>query len=143
MKKTFEEFKTFISKGNVLDMAVGVIIGGAFGNIVSSLVNDILMPLLGVITGGVDFTTKKWILSPEVLDEAGTVIKAENAIRYGSFIQYIINFLVIAICIFFCTRTIVKIGDKFKKPEPPKEEEKKPTSEELLTEIRDLLKEKQ
>lgn len=142
MKKTIKEFKDFISKGNVLDMAVGVIIGGAFGKIVTSLVNDILMPLLGLITGGADFSTKKVVLSPEVLDEAGNVVKAESALLYGSFIQNIIDFLLIAICIFVMVKVVAKVSDKMKKEEEAKPEEpKKPTSEELLTEIRDLLKE--
>lgn len=143
MKKTIEEFKQFIAKGNVMDMAVGVIIGSAFGKIVTSLVNDILMPLLGIITGGADFSDKKVVLSAEVLDEAGNVVKAENALLYGSFIQNIIDFLLIALCIFFMTKAVAKVTEKFKKQEEEKPEEPKgPTSEELLTEIRDLLKEK-
>lgn len=142
MKKTFKDFKDFISKGNVLDMAVGVIIGGAFGKIVTSLVNDILMPLLGIVTGGADFSTKKIVLSPAEVDAAGEVIKAEAAILYGSFVQNIIDFLLIALCIFFITKAVAKAGEKLKKQEEAKPEEpKKPTSEELLTEIRDLLKE--
>ncbi|MCR4960515.1 MAG: large-conductance mechanosensitive channel protein MscL [Lachnospiraceae bacterium] len=142
MKKTFEDFKKFIARGNVIDMAVGVIIGGAFGKIVTSLVNDILMPLLGIVTGGADFSTKKIVLSPAEIDAAGNVIKEEGAILYGSFIQNIIDFLLIALCIFFITKAITKASEKFKKKEEEKPEEKKPTSEELLTEIRDLLKEK-
>jgi len=141
MKKTMKEFKEFIAKGNVIDMAVGVIIGGAFGKIVTSLVNDILMPLLGLLTGGADFSTKKIVLSPAVI-EGGEVIKEEGAILYGAFIQNIIDFLLIAICIFFFIKAINKMKDKLAKKEEEKPEEKKPTSEELLTEIRDLLKEK-
>lgn len=142
MKKTWNEFKTFISKGNVMDMAIGVIIGGAFGKIVTSLVNDIFMPLLGMITGGADFSGKKWVMSPAELDEAGNVIKEESALLYGSFIQNIIDFLLIAVCIFIMTKAISKMTDKLKKKEEPAPEEPaKPTSEELLTEIRDLLKE--
>ncbi len=140
MKKTMKEFKEFIAKGNVIDMAVGVIIGGAFGKIVTSLVNDILMPLLGLLTGGADFSTKKIVLSPAVI-EGGEVIKEEGAILYGAFIQNIIDFLLIAICIFFFIKAINKMKDKLAKKEEEKPEEKKPTSEELLTEIRDLLKE--
>ena len=141
MKAFAKEFKEFISKGNVMDMAVGVIIGGAFGKIVTSLVNDILMPLLGMVTGGADFSGKKFVMSPEVLDEAGEVVKAESALLYGSFIQNVIDFLLIAVCIFAMTKCIAKMNDKFKKPEEPKPEEPKgPTTEELLTEIRDLLK---
>ena len=141
MKKTMKEFKEFIAKGNVIDMAVGVIIGGAFGKIVTSLVNDILMPLLGLLTGGADFSTKKIVLSPAVI-EGGEVIKEEGAILYGAFIQNIIDFLLVALCIFFFIKAINKMKDKLAKKEEEKPEEKKPTSEELLTEIRDLLKEK-
>ena len=140
MKKGLTEFKEFIAKGNVLDMAVGVIIGGAFGKIVTSLVNDIFMPLLGLATGGADFSTKKVVLSPAVV-EAGEVVKEESALLYGSFIQNIIDFLLIAICVFFFTKAITKAMDKLKKEEEKPEEPKGPTQEELLTEIRDLLKE--
>ena len=143
MKKTISEFKAFIAKGNVIDMAVGVIIGGAFGKIVTSLVSDILMPLLGLITGGVDFNSKEWILSPAEYDAAGEVIKEAASLKYGSFIQNIIDFLIIAICIFFFTKAINKMMTALKKPEEEKPAEPvKPTTEELLTEIRDLLKTK-
>ena len=129
--KAFKEFKEFISKGNVMDMAIGVIIGGAFGKIVTSLVNDILMPLIGIITGGINFTE----LSVKV---------GEAELTYGNFIQSIIDFLIVALCIFFITKSIAKAGEKLRKK---KEEEAAaapagPTSEELLTEIRDLLKNK-
>lgn len=131
MKKIINEFKDFISKGNVLDLAVGVIIGGAFQKIVTSLVNDIFMPLLGIITGGHDFSN--------------LTIKFKDAtINYGLFIQNIIDFLLMAICIFI----IVKIFNTLKsnlehKEAEEKKEEAKPTNEEvLLTEIRDLLKKK-
>ena len=140
MKKTIKEFKEFIAKGNVIDMAVGVIIGGAFGKIVTSLVNDVLMPLLGLATGGVDFSTKKLVMSPAVI-ENGEVVKEEAALLYGSFIQNIIDFLLIAICIFFFIKAINKMKDKLAKKEEKPEEPAKPTTEELLTEIRDLLKE--
>ncbi len=144
MKDLWKDFKAFIARGNVLDMAVGVIIGSAFGKIVTSLVNDILMPLLGLVTGGVDFNSKELVLSPVEYDAAGTVIKEAASLKYGSFIQNILDFLIIAFCIFLFTRAMAKITEKIKKPEPPKEEEpKKPTAEELLTEIRDLLKEKE
>ena len=129
--KAFKEFKDFISKGNVMDMAVGVIIGGAFGKIVTSLVNDILMPLIGILTGGIDFTA----LSAKVGD-------AE--VMYGSFIQSVIDFLIIALCIFFMTKAISKAGEKLKKKQAEEAAAAPvaPTSEELLTEIRDLLKNK-
>ncbi len=129
MKKFLEEFKAFAMKGNVMDMAVGVIIGAAFGKIVTSLVDDILMPIIGAITGGIDFT--------------GLSIKVGGAaIAYGNFIQNIIDFLIVALCIFLMIKAINKAGDKMKKEEEAKEEEPKgPTQEELLAEIRDLLKE--
>ncbi len=122
-----KEFKEFISKGNVLDLAVGVIIGGAFGKIVSSLVSDVLMPIIGVITGGVDFTT----LSITIKDAS---------VNYGLFIQNIIDFLIVAFCVFI----MVKLTNKFRKKEVVVVEKKVTKSEEviLLTEIRDTLKKK-
>lgn len=133
-----KEFKEFAFKGNVLDMSIGVIIGGAFGKIVTSLVNDIIMPLFGFITAGTDFTTMKLVLSPAELDAAGEVIKAESAILYGNFIQNIFDFFIIALCIFFFVQQIQKL--KKKKEEEPAPAPAGPTTEELLTEIRDLLK---
>lgn len=125
MKKLFTEFKEFISKGNVIDMAVGVVIGGAFSKIVTSLVNDIIMPLIGIIIGGLDFTS----LSIKIKD---------SEILYGSFIQNIVDFLIIATCIF----TVIKIINKFKKQKPVEAPKPVETPEDikLLTEIRDLLK---
>lgn len=125
MKKLINEFKEFISKGNVVDMAVGVIIGSAFSKIVSSLVNDILMPLIGLIIGGLDFTS----LSIKIKD---------SEILYGSFIQNIVDFLIISLCIFI----VIKIMNKFKKNKPIEEPKPKEIPEDikLLTEIRDLLK---
>jgi large conductance mechanosensitive channel len=142
----WKDFKDFISKGNVMDMAVGVIIGGAFGKIVTSLVNDLLMPLLGLATGGINFSDKKLVMSPAVI-EAGEVVKEETALFYGSFIQNVIDFLIIAFCIFLITRAIAKMNEKVAARRKKEEEEKpaeevKPTTEDLLTEIRDLLKEK-
>lgn len=123
--KTLGEFKKFISKGNVMDLAVGVIIGTAFGKIVSSIVDDILMPIIGVIIGGIDFSNLS--------------IKVGSAtIKYGSFVQNVIDFLIIAICIFF----IVKILSKFNKKEDKNNESKKDEQVILLEEIRDLLKDK-
>ena len=125
-KGLFEEFKTFIKRGNVIDLAVGVVIGGAFSTIVSSLVNDIIMPLVGIIIGGYDFT--------------GLSLKVKDAsINYGSFIQNVINFLIIALFI------LVKVINKFlhkAKEEEKKEEPKKSEEVILLEEIRDLLKNK-
>lgn len=121
-----KEFKEFAMKGNVMDMAVGVIIGGAFGKIVSSLVDDVLMPIIGMITGGVDFT--------------GLVAKVGDAtVKYGTFIQNIIDFLIIALCI-FC---MIKAMNKMKKAEEPAPEAPAgPTTEELLADIKEILKNK-
>ncbi len=132
-----KEFKAFISKGNVLDLAVGVIIGGAFGKIVSSLVNDVIMPVIGIIVGGIDFAGLSVTVGGT---EVNGVIEGGATILYGQFIQSVIDFLIIALCIFL----IVKLLSKFKKK---KAEEPAatpaPTDEALLlAEIRDLLKEK-
>ena len=132
----FKEFKEFILRGNVLDMAIGVIIGVAFGNIISSLVNDIFMPVLGKITSGVNFSTLKYVLSPAEFGASGEVIVEEAAILYGLFIQNIIDFLLIAISIF----VFIKLVSKIRHPQEEVEEEAGPTQEELLTDIRDLLK---
>ena len=122
------EFKEFAMKGNVMDMAVGVIIGGAFGKIVSSLVDDILMTIIGVITGGVDFTT--------------LIAKVGDAeLKYGVFIQNIIDFLIVAFCIFLMIKAMNKLNRKKEEPEAPAAPAG-PTQEELLAEIRDLLKTK-
>ncbi len=132
----WEEFKKFAFKGNVIDMAVGVVVGGAFSTIVNSLVKDIIMPVFGFITAGMDFTALKLVLS-EATEE-----KAEAAILYGSFIQNIISFLIIAFSIFIVIKGITKAQSLRKAPEPEVIEEapKAPTQEELLAEIRDLLK---
>ena len=132
----WEEFKKFAFKGNVIDMAVGVVVGGTFSTIVNSLVKDIIMPIFGFITAGMDFTALKVVLS-EATEE-----KAEAAILYGSFIQNIISFLIIAFSIFIVIKGITKAQSLRKAPEPEVIEEapKAPTQEELLTEIRDLLK---
>ena len=128
-----KDFKEFAFKGNVLDMAIGVIIGTAFGNIVTSLVKDMIMPIISILTGGINFTNLKFIITPKHGDVA------ENAIAYGSFIQNVVNFLIIAFCIFL----FVKLIEKFKKKEEVKiEAPKKADDIVLLEEIRDLLKAK-
>ncbi len=132
----WKDFKNFISRGNVVDMAVGVIIGGAFGSIVSSLVNDIIMPVIGKITSGIDLKAMKFVLTEAVMDGAN-VVKPEVAITYGAFIQNIVNFFIIAASIFVMIKCIEKLQ---KKQEPAPEPPKGPTTEELLTEIRDLMK---
>ena len=130
--KLVDEFKAFVMRGNVLDLAVGVIIGTAFGKIVASLVNDIFMPIIGMIIGNVDFTTLE-IKIGEPVEGA-----EQAAIKYGMFIQEIINFLIIALCIFMFIKLINKVQKKKEEAPAPAPE---PTKEEvLLTEIRDSLK---
>ena len=149
--KFWEEFKKFAVKGNVIDMAVGVVVGGAFSKIVSSLVNDIIMPAVGLLTGGASFTDLKYVIT--AADEAAGI--AENAIRYGTFIQNIVDFLIIAFSIFLFVKLVGKMRDKMEEKKKAAEAEaaaaaaaaeaakpKAPTQEELLAEIRDLLKEK-
>jgi large conductance mechanosensitive channel protein len=129
--KLVDEFKAFIMRGNVVDMAVGVIIGGAFGKIVTSLVNDIFMPIIGMVLGNVNFTSLEIKLGEPVEGAQ------QAAIRYGMFIQEIVNFLIIALCIFMVIKLINKAKKK-KDEEPAPAPE--PTKEEvLLTEIRDAL----
>lgn len=136
MASFWKDFKAFAMRGNVIDMAIGVIVGGAFGKIVNSLVSDIIMPILGVATGGIDFKDMHYQLTPAVV-ENGEVVQPANIIQYGAFIDTIINFLIIALCIFVAVRMIQKSHERiFGTPE---EEAKKPTSEELLTDIRALL----
>ena len=108
--KFVEEFKKFAFKGNVVDMAVGVIIGGAFGKIVTSLVNDVIMPIFGYLTAGMDFKELKWVLSPAVV-ENGNVVKAESALLYGSFLQNVLDFFIIAISIFFMIRLMNRLKE--------------------------------
>lgn len=125
----FKEFKEFISKGNVLDLAVGVIVGGAFGKIVTSLVDDIIMPIIGLIIGGIDFS--------------GLSLKiGEATVKYGMFIQNIVNFLIIAFSIFLVVKAVNKMRRIKPEKEEPPVEQKKSNEEILLTEIRDLLKNK-
>ena len=140
------EFKAFIARGNVLDMAVGVIIGGAFGKISTSLVNDVIMPLISVLTGGVDFSNWKIVLKAAVAGADGAIdASTEIAIRYGAFLATILDFLIIAFAVFLMLKAINGFHDTLKKAEeeaPAKEPAPpEPSNEEkLLTEIRDLLK---
>lgn len=131
-----KEFKEFAFKGNVIDLAVGVIIGGAFGKIVTSLVNDIFMPIIGMILGGVSFTDLKYIITPA--NEAEGI--AEAAIYYGQFIQNVVDFLIIAFCIFLFIKAVN--ATKKKEEAKPAEPEKPAEDILLLQEIRDLLKRK-
>ncbi|MFK2902945.1 large-conductance mechanosensitive channel protein MscL [Dyella ginsengisoli] len=129
-----KEFKEFAMRGNVIDLAVGVVIGGAFGKIVTSLVNDVIMPPIGLLTGGVDFADKKWVLkAADNTDPAHKV--AEVAVNYGMFVNTLIQFLIIAFAIFLVVKAINRISRKEEAaPAPP------PADVVLLTEIRDLLK---
>lgn len=142
--KFIEDFKKFAFKGNVIDMAVGVIIGSTFSAIVTSMVNDILMPIIGKLTSGINFSDIKIVLAEAVVDASGNVTTPENAIKIGSFIQAIIYFLLVALVLFLFIRGVNSARDKLKKKEeeaPAVEEEPTPSQEELLlTEIRDLLK---
>ena len=139
MKKFFEEFKAFAMRGNVIDMAVGVVIGGAFGKITTSLVNDIIMPLISMLTGGVDFSSWKWVLKEAVM-EGKEVIDPEIAVNYGNLIAVILDFIIIAFAVFCMVKAVNRLHRKKEAAPPPAP---KPTREEqLLTEIRDLLKEK-
>lgn len=158
MKKFFKEFKDFITRGNILDMAVGVIIGGAFGKIVSSLTNDIIMPLIGAVVGN-DVTDWKWVFKQATYDEVTGVIEtAEGALRYGNFIQAIIDYLIIALVLFIIIKLAMasaKKREELKAKAAARRASGKPLTEEeqqeveelpapseevlLLTEIRDLL----
>ena len=135
-----KEFKEFAMKGNVLDMAVGVIIGGAFGKIVSSLVDDVLMPVIGMLTGGIDLSGLEYkVMIPGV--DGGEPI-AGAVLKYGAFIQNVVDFLIVVFCIFLMLKGINKFNRKKEEPAPEPEAPAGPTQEELLAEIRDLLKQK-
>ena len=141
MKKFFEEFKKFAMRGNVIDLAVGVVIGGAFGKITTSIVNDIIMPVIGVLTGGLNFGDWKIVLKQAVLDAEGVVTNPEVAITFGNTISVILDFIIIAFAVFCLVKGINTLHRKKEEapaapPAPPE-----PSAEEkLLTEIRDLLK---
>lgn len=139
MKKIVKEFKDFAMRGNVLDLAVGIIIGGAFGKIVTSLVNDMIMPSVGLLVGGVDFSSLSIVLQPETVNEAGEIVTQAVSLNYGLFINTIIDFTIVALAIFLLVKAMNKL--KQKEEEKPKEEKSKgPTEVELLMEIRDSLK---
>lgn len=148
-KNTFwSDFKEFISKGNVVDLAVGVVIGGAFKDIVNAMVNNIIMPLVGLLTGGKSISELKYVIKEAVLDAEGAVIEAENAILYGDFIQKIIDFLIIALCIFVVLRVMMKTKEKLEamrkkeeaQPEPETPAEPVETTDDILKDIRELLR---
>jgi len=135
-----KEFKEFAMRGNVIDLAVGVVIGGAFGKIVASLVADVIMPPIGLLMGGVSFTDLKFILKEPVLDAAGAVTKAAVSINYGNFIQVTVDFLIVAMAIFMMIKAINSM--KKKEAEAPAAPPAPTNEEVLLAEIRDLLKNK-
>ncbi|MDD2680776.1 MAG: large-conductance mechanosensitive channel protein MscL [Patescibacteria group bacterium] len=142
--KLLEEFKKFAIKGNVVDLATAVIIGGAFGKIVSSLVADIVMPLVGLFTGGNSFSAWKIILRPAELAADGSIIRAALSLNAGIFVQNIIDFLIISFSVFIMIKVLLKVKDKFRKAEPEEKEAtpapKEPNEEiKLLQEIRDAL----
>ncbi len=169
MKKLYQEFKKFISRGNVIELAVGLVVGSAFTAIVNSLVNSIIMPLISLITGGTNLSSLKWVVVPEVVNASGEVVTKEVAFGFGSFIQAVIDFLLIAIVVFFIIKAFnaakdladakaKKIRDEIeKKQNKEKKDEEEKASEgkveevkvaetvdentALLKEIRDLLKE--
>lgn len=136
VKKVIEDFKSFAIKGNMIDMAVGIIIGGAFGKIITSLVNDVIMPPLGVLIGGVNFTDLKITLKEAVGETAAVTL------NYGNFLQVCFDFLIIAFSIFCFIRLLAKLKNEKKEEAPAPAEPPAPSKEEvLLSEIRDLLKE--
>ena len=142
-----DEFKKFISRGNVVDMAVGVVVGGAFGKITTSLVNNLIMPFISWIFGTRDMTALDLVVRPEVVDEAGVVTQAAITIGFGTFIATIIDFLLIALALFIMLKVINTAKTKLEKkkveePAPPPPPPAPSAEEVLLTEIRDLLKEK-
>lgn len=145
MKKFFEEFKTFAMRGNVIDMAVGVVIGGAFGKITTSIVNDIIMPAISMLTGGVNFEAWKIVLKEAVANAEGVIDPAtEVAIRYGNTLAIILDFIIIAFAVFCMVKALNSMHKKKEEPAPEPEAPAAPpapTTEELLAEIRDLLKE--
>ena len=156
MRKFFREFRDFINKGNVIDMAVAVIIGAAFSPIVNSLVNNIIMPVIGKLVGNMDFSDLKTVLTPAVLDEAGEIVTPEVAIGWGVLIGAVLNFLIVAFCIFVLLKVVLAAQNGTKKLRKKGRAEEAPAPEEpaapaapaetdldVLREIRDLLKKDQ
>ena len=149
MKKFFEEFKAFAMRGNVVDMAVGVVIGGAFGKISTSIVNDVIMPVVSMITGGIDFTAWRLVLKDAVMERGADGVLVEKvpevAIKFGSTIAVIVDFIIVAFAVFCMIKFLNNLHRKKEEPAPEPEAEPAPpapTTEELLAEIRDLLKDK-
>ena len=141
MSKLIQEFKEFAIKGNAVDMVVGVIIGGAFGKIVSSIVDDIIMPPIGWLIGGVNFSDLKWTLP--AVEIPGVTAAAPATINYGNFLQTLLDFIIIAFCVFMMVKGINKLSKKKEEEPAAPAPDPEPTNEEkLLSEIRDLLKNK-
>ncbi|PKP05561.1 MAG: large conductance mechanosensitive channel protein MscL [Bacteroidetes bacterium HGW-Bacteroidetes-5] len=141
--KLLDEFKQFAMRGNVVDMAVGIIIGGAFGKIVSSFVSDVIMPPLGLLIGGVRFTDLSITLKQQVIDTATSVITPAVTINYGNFIQVVFDFVIIAFAIFSMIKIMNNLNRKKVEDQTPPSPPPKPADIQLLTEIRDLLKKDQ
>jgi large conductance mechanosensitive channel len=136
--KFIDDFKVFVMRGNVIDMAVGVIMGGAFGKIVSSLVSDVIMPPIGLLVGGVNFTDLKWQIKSAAVDPVTNEVIPAVTLNYGNFLQNTLDFLIIAFSIFVVIKLLSKMKRKKEEVAPPA-----PSKEEvLLTEIRDILKDK-
>ncbi|MFM1879480.1 MAG: hypothetical protein RLZZ241_2346 [Bacteroidota bacterium] len=132
-----KEFRNFIMTGNVIDFAVAVLMAGAVGLVVNGFVNDIMMPIVGFFTGGIDFSDMKFVLSEAVVDTSGKIVTPESAIRYGAWANSLINLVIVGFVLFIIVKSYAKVRIKKEaQPAPPKG----PTQEELLTEIRDLLK---
>ena len=139
MKKFFAEFKTFAMRGNVMDMAIGVVIGAAFGKITTSIVNDIIMPLIGLVTGGIDLTQWNILLNSAAVEAGADPV----TLGIGNLLAVILDFIIVAFAMFLLVKAMNKLASLKKKEEEAPEEDPEPTSEELLTEIRDLLKAQQ
>ncbi|MDP4205778.1 MAG: large-conductance mechanosensitive channel protein MscL [Bacteroidota bacterium] len=139
--KIIKEFKDFAMRGNMVDMAVGIIIGGAIGKIISSLVNDILMPPIGLLLGGMNFSDLKIELKHQIVSEAGKILAPAVSINYGNFIQTLIDFLIIAFAIFMMIRLMNQLRAEKGTPQPAPTPPEPTKEENLLTEIRDILKE--
>ena len=139
MKKFFAEFKTFAMRGNVMDMAIGVVIGAAFGKITTSIVNDIIMPLIGLVTCGIDLTQWNILLNSAAVEAGADPV----TLGIGNLLAVILDFIIVAFAMFLLVKAMNKLASLKKKEEEAPEEDPKPTSEELLTEIRDLLKAQQ
>lgn len=149
MKKFIKEFKEFIAQGNVIDMAVAVVIGAAFKDIVNSLVNSVVMPLISLLLNGINVSDWKWVIKPATYDSAGKLLTEETALGYGVFIQEVLEFFIIAVCIFVMLKVVLSFKDKFEKLTKKEEEvikqaeeeaaEQTETAEDILKDIRNLL----